>query len=900
MLSKIINVFPIPACITDSESNVVACNEAWLLLARPNSANLPEKLSRQVEWVSEFDGSNSQQTTPLAITTINAFHLQCLGTRKARIRNSDATSPVITGRCYEIVSQDAAPSAQQSSHSRLWIWDSVPVSDSPESQQPCWQTEALTQRRKLQTILDTVPASIFVKDADHRYRRVNREMTRLLGLTADQIIGHTDQELGLTRSQNPSAAEITVMRHGIQVNGSVEAVETASGLRWLQINRLPSYENESIVGVIGLAVDVTDRIHAEQAVRQSESRLIEAQEIGNMGSFHWDACTDRVSWSESLVRIFGLNEDEVPKDFASYLNLIHPEDRQLVASRLSESMRAGTPFDHIYRITRRNGDTRWLRARGRIIHGHDKKVVAVSGTCQDVSEQRLIEDALRVSDERHRALLNAVPDAVIIHSNGSVRFCNSAAQILIRAEKPSHVVGLPLDSLIRSRAPLPDFDVQQDRNRWVLNLQNNRVSNDIVLHCLDGTTKPVEITASGLVFQGEQVTLISIHDLTERRRIEAELRHAQKLEAVGRLAGGIAHDFNNLLTVIMGYSELLLTSLPPSDPSAKLIAEISKAGNRATQLTRQLLTFSRRQNFEPIETDINWCLVSTLPVLERMLGENVRITTDLYPEPLRIRIDPLQFEQVVINLCLNSQDAMPKGGRILLRTMPPDVGSVDNTQDTRLFARLQICDSGSGIPAGIRDRVFDPFFTTKEAGHGIGLGLSVVHGIVEEAGGDISIESSSIEGTTVTVHLPLAPQSTVAHSLPESFRARPNETILIVEDDDSVRDLAVISLRTCGYNVLAARNGQEALDAIHNNATVLSLVATDVVLPDIGADAITQAIRARAPGIRILLMSGYTEDAVSLYGIDATEAAFIQKPFTPESFCHIVRAILDNRDDTDL
>jgi CheY-like chemotaxis protein len=363
------------------------------------------------------------------------------------------------------------------------------------------------------------------------------------------------------------------------------------------------------------------------------------------------------------------------------------------------------------------------------------------------------------------------------------------------------------------------------------------------------------------------------------------------MEAVGRLAGGVAHDFNNLLTIISGYCELLLMSdMPVGDKRRESIATIRDAGERAARLTQQLLAFSRKALIEPKLIDLNELVTDSVKLLRRLIGEDIILAVVTVPRPVRIKADPGQFEQVVMNLVVNARDAMPTGGRLTIETSV--ISSTDSGSSQ--LACLAVSDTGQGMSDEVREKIFEPFFTTKGVGKGTGLGLAVVHGVVTQSGGQITMESSVGVGTTFRIVMPMESDS-MSNQVVESarFATRGTETVLLVEDDNAVRRITRISLQSQGYTVLEASDG---LAGLHQAETVpgeIHLLISDVVMPEMGGRQLLDAVRKHRPGLRVLFMSGYTDDAVLLHGVVEANDAFIQKPFTPLSLARKVREVIE-------
>jgi two-component system, cell cycle sensor histidine kinase and response regulator CckA len=386
----------------------------------------------------------------------------------------------------------------------------------------------------------------------------------------------------------------------------------------------------------------------------------------------------------------------------------------------------------------------------------------------------------------------------------------------------------------------------------------------------------------------------------ELRRLEEQLRQAQKMEALGRLAGGVAHDFNNLLSVVLGHSALLALGSPSPERLRDSVAQIGRAAERAAALTRQLLAFGRRQVVEPEVLDLNALVTDAASMLRRLLGEGVQVSTRLQPDLRPVRVDPGQMDQVILNLALNARDAMPRGGRLTLETREVELNEASVRAQADLgpgrYVLLAVSDTGAGMVPEVQARIFEPFFTTKGVGQGTGLGLSVVHGILKQNGGHIAVQSLPDVGTTFKIYLPTA--AGLVDEPAEGVPSNPNhggETVLLVEDEEPVREVTALMLGSLGYRVLEASNGEEALRVVEAGREQVELLMTDVVMPGMGGRDLADALQARLPGLKVLFQSGYTGDTVIRQGILHTEVAFLQKPFTLETLSQKVREVLDRR-----
>jgi signal transduction histidine kinase len=387
-------------------------------------------------------------------------------------------------------------------------------------------------------------------------------------------------------------------------------------------------------------------------------------------------------------------------------------------------------------------------------------------------------------------------------------------------------------------------------------------------------------------------------DLLDR---EEQLRHAQKMEGIGRLAGGVAHDFNNLLTAIIGFTDLIVERVDPLDPVAEDVREIRKAADHAAALTRQLLAFSRRQFLEPRVLDLNEVVTGLIRMLPRLIGEHIETRTRLAPHLGRVWADATQMDQILVNLVLNARDAMPAGGLLTIETAnvnfdDQQLRAEGLTVEPGRYAMLAITDTGIGMDAAVRARAFEPFFTTKPLGKGTGLGLATVYGIVDQSGGAITLESAPGRGTSVRIYLPVT--STLAgrsdhHEVAPVLSGGGSETLLLVEDNDSVRQVSAEALRRRGYTLFDARNGDEAVQWMSRTSTIPQLLVTDIVMPGMSGPQLAAVLLQKAPSMRVLYLSGFTEDATAIQGNFWGTTPLLQKPFTPAQLADRVRFALE-------
>ncbi len=501
---------------------------------------------------------------------------------------------------------------------------------------------------------------------------------------------------------------------------------------------------------------------------------------------------------------------------------------------------------------------------------------------------------LAAAEHRYRALLANARDAINVATTEGV--------ILEANRGWEEMLGLPRAQIVGRNiaefAPEGEPGAQQSEYEKAV-AQGRGPPPPTPLRRADGSVVHVELSRT-VVDVGEERYVLSIgRDVSERLRLEGQLRQAQKMEAVGRFAGGVAHDFNNVLSVILSYGELLLADLRGGDPMREAVSEIFQAGKRAESLVRQLLMFSRQQVMEPRVLDLNTLLADMDKMLRRILGEDVELT--LAPaRPLdRIRVDPNSIEQVIMNLVINARDAMPTGGKLTIETANVTLDDEYTREHagigTGSYVMLAVSDTGIGIDKATRARIFEPFFTTKEKGEGTGLGLSTAFGIVQQSGGTIRVYSEPGRGTTFNIYLPsvVASLDTARPEAAPHGKIRGSETILLVEDEDQVRNVTRGILQRSGYRVVEARHAGEALLLSEQDPGPIHMLISDVVMPGMSGPELARRLAKERPDMRVLCMSGYTDDSVVRHGLLEANVAFIQKPITPEALNRKVREVLD-------
>ncbi|MET0552497.1 MAG: PAS domain S-box protein [Vicinamibacteria bacterium] len=652
---------------------------------------------------------------------------------------------------------------------------------------------------------------------------------------------------------------------------------------------------------VRLAVVAITRLREEEQLRESETRFRQLADTIQEVFWLLDVEQNKIIYiSPAYESIWGRSREGLLRNPTDWAEAIAPEDRDRVVEA-SRHEAQGT-YDVEYRIVRPDGTRRWVRARAFPVRDAEGRVFRIAGVAQDITQRKQGEDALLHSEEKFATAFRSSPDGLAL-----ARVLDG--QLLDVNDAFLRISGYAREELIgRTTLGIGLWGNPDDRIEYLRRLQQAGGVRDMTAPFVNKAGERRECLISGELVRldSELLSLTTLRDVTDQRRAEAEreglesqLRQAQKLEAIGRLAGGVAHDFNNMLGVILGYTDRELSMRPASDPVCASLISIRDAAERSAELTRQLLAFSRQQKVEPRVLDLNAQVAGMQKLLRHTIGEDVALTLTLDPALWPVSMDPSQVDQALVNLAINARDSMPGGGRLAVETRNV---MVDQALCRRLpearpgpHVMLSVTDTGTGMDDETRERAFEPFFTTKPESKGTGLGLATVYGIVKQNDGFIELESALGEGTAVRLYLSRAAADEVQAPVPPPAGDPPvrgRETILLVEDEPNLRELTGRLLMDLGYRVLTAAGPLEAVALCDGPAGSIDLLLTDVVMPEMNGRQLADRIRAQRPETRVLFMSGYTQDAVAERGVSTAGMPFLAKPFSLAALSLRVREVL--------
>ena len=722
-----------------------------------------------------------------------------------------------------------------------------------------------------------------------QYILLNRELRRSGRTQMGMEIILSGKKFTVT-TERQQILDLLITTYETAVQKNLELIEAQEELRALN----ESLEERVEERTAALMAEIAERKRTEEALRASEEQVrLLVEGVSDYAIFMLDPEGRIVSWNAGAGRIKGYTEEEIIGQHIS--TCFTPEDvARGVPEMALRTAAAEGRYEYECWLVRKDGSRFLGNQIITVLRDQAGGLRGFADVTRDITERSRVEVALRLSEERYRLLFERNPQPMWVFDLETLAFLevNEAATRHYGYSREEFLAMTLKD--IR-----PPEEVQKLLARLTVGAPRYEEAGVWKHKRKDGTIIEVEITAHDLTFYGRPAQMVLAYDVTERRALEEQLRQSQKLESVGQLAGGIAHDFNNLLTVISGYSDLLLRGAKDEGQRQK-IDEVKKAAERAASLTRQLLAFSRKQVLEPKVIDLNDVVAEADKMLRRLIGEDIHLVTMCDPGLWRVKADPGQLLQVTINLAVNARDAMPRGGKLTIETRNVELDEAYVREHVAVipgpYVMLAVSDTGVGMDAETQRQIFEPFFTTKEVGRGTGLGLSMVYGVVKQSGGNIWVYSEPGKGTTFKIYLPRVDDAgeKVQADAATHAQLRGTETVLLVEDEGMVRTLLRDILGAEGYTVLAAAGGQEALEICKRHEGPIHLILTDVVMPGMSGRELVARLSETCRDLKVLYISGYTDDAIVHHGVLDEGTNFLQKPFTPDAVLRKVREVLDS------
>lgn len=746
---------------------------------------------------------------------------------------------------------------------------------------------------RLAAIVQSSDDSILSKTLDGIITSWNAGAEKMYGWTAAEAIGKPTTFIVAPERREELISITDRLRHGEVIRHFETVGLRKDGSRLdVSVSISPIKDSQGcLIGTSSIGRDITEQKRASAEIRRTTDLLKAVMDGTPDAVFVKDLKGRYLLFNQAASRYVGKPVEEVlGRDDTEVFGA---EDARLVMQRDREVIEEGHSITKEEILTSAGATRTFLATKAPYFDGNGN-IVGVIGISRDITKMKEADEALRIRDRAIQAVTQGIiitdpmqeDNPIIFASPGFERMTGySPDEVLGRNCRFLQGEGTDPAAIEKLRQSI------QSRRPTTVELLNYRK---------DGTPFWNELSLSPVFSPDGRLThFVGVQtDVTDRRNLEEEFRQSQRMEAIGHLAGGVAHDFNNLLAIIIGYSSMLADLMPEDSPGAEFVEEIIKAGDRSMSLTRQLLAFSRKQVISPKVLDLNEVVRNTEKMLRRLIGEDVVLETRLQEDLMSVKADPGQIEQILMNLSVNARDAMPQGGILTIETENQILEGSDSSPHSEIqpgaYVALRVADTGVGMTEEVRRRLFEPFFTTKGAGKGTGLGLSVVHGIVKQHQGHIDVRSEAHKGTSFQILIPASQEGPARgqSGKPMEMLPRGSETLLLVEDESTLRAMTKRVLSGCGYTVFEAGNGEEAVELSHRIKGEIDLLLTDVVMPGMGGRLLAERLREEYPSLKVLYLSGYTDDAVVRHGVLQEQVNFLQKPFTPSTLAKKVREVL--------
>ena len=742
----------------------------------------------------------------------------------------------------------------------------------------------------LAAIVESSQDAIIGKDLEGRITSWNKAAERMYGYSAAEAIGKSVSMLIPPERLHEFAAIGHQLRAGRHVHNFETVRRAKNGARLdVSLSVSPVFDSDvNIIGGSAIARDITEQKHVAAALRKANDTSIYASPIPIIGG---DSAGLVTLWNPAAEQVFGWKENEV----LGKPNPIIPQSAMLETQRLRHRLLSGETITNmeVHRV-KRDGTPIIVSLSATPLWDANHTVRGIIGFLVDITDRKAAEETLRVAEEKYRSIFeNSVEGIYQTTRDGQYISANPALARMLGFDSPEELIAARLD--IRNQ----EYVEPSLRDRFINLLEQHGAVREFEYQAYRKDRRIIWVSENAQAVRDASGRVLylqgTVQDVTQARELEQVVRQMQRIEAIGHLAGGVAHDFNNILMAISSYAELLSRKLPLGDANLRYVREIERAMSRGASLTQSLLAFSRKQVLAPVIVDMNILLAQQADMLRRLIGENIELRFLPADGLGKVKADPVQFEQVVMNLVINARDAMPAGGAITLRT--ENVSDSDGWESTAEgnapFVMLSVSDNGTGMDAETKSHIFEPFFTTKEQGKGTGLGLATVFGIVKQSAGYISVDSEPGKGTTFRIYLPRieGAVSDEGQILGTSFDG--DETILLVEDEEAVRMPTTEYLTQHGYKVLPAGRGTEALEIAEEYQQPIHLVLTDLIMPQMSGKELSEKIVQVHPEARIVFMSGYSRDLLSRQQTLGAQFSLLQKPFRLAELGRFIRRALN-------
>ncbi len=736
---------------------------------------------------------------------------------------------------------------------------------------------------------------IFTLSSEGKFTTLNPAFALVSGFSSSEWVGKS--LASLLHPEDLATAKINTRRvmEGKETTTHEYRILTKSGAYiTAEIKSVPHISGGKIVGIMGIARDISERKRVEEAILEREAHFRSVAETATDSIISVNNSGEIIFWNSAAERLFGYTSGEV---LGNQISLIIPERlRDTHSQGFKRILGGGEP-----RILGKSIEISAIRKDGKefpvelsLASWESKGRTYFTAIIRDITRRKAAEAAILESENKYRIITEKSLLGVYIIQDGIFRFVNDTL---------CRLLGYTPDEIIGKMGPEdfthPDYvDLLQENIRKRMEGEVEAISYDLVVQNKEGNSIPVKVLGQITEYKGEPAIMGTLLDRSREMELEKQLLHSQKMEAIGKLAGGIAHDFNNILTAIIGFGSVLKIKLPPDFPEKGQVDQILAAAERGANLTKSLLTFSRKQMHDFAPTGLNEAVSNVKTLIERIIGEDVPLNLSLAPEDLIVSANVGLLEQVLMNLSVNARDAMPEGGTLSIETASIQVdekSAIDlGIGNPGKYAILKVSDTGVGIDEENIERIFDPFFTTKGVGKGTGLGLSIVYGIIMQHGGHISVSSEPGGATVFTIYLPLSSENRDIKAFPRKHDdLSGEESILIAEDDSTIRDVFVDVLTRFGYEVIEAGNGREALQKYDEKRGSIDILLFDVVMPEMNGWEAYLKIKEMKPEAKVIFMSAYTADTIKKQGLLTDGIRLLPKPLSPVEMLRTVREVLD-------